>query len=125
MEEPIIAPSTPTAQTVSKPVSKWNDPDFVREYNRKKWREKHPLKRHPNKMDDGSLWSDHHPYGRFQSLQEKHDHYMATYKPKVPKIECKLCKQMYYETQEERHKQNKKHKQAMELIEGFMTYFIK
>eukprot|EP00952_Eustigmatos_sp_NYUAD-ZCMA_P009222 38102-Eustigmatos_ZCMA.PRE.1 len=76
------------------------------------------LKRHPNIMEDGSLWSESHPYGRFSSHREKLD-YIKRYRkpaPRVPKKTCTLCQSEYYETQEERHKQTKKHKHLTESI---------
>lgn len=104
---------------IAQPISKWKDPDFIRAYNREKWRQKHPLKKHPWKMEDGSKWSDHHPHGQFSTKEEKLEAYNARYKPRKPKVECSVCKHMYYESQEEKHKQTKKHK----MIEAFLLTF--
>ena len=109
MEDPTPAPAP----------SKWKDPEFIRQYQREKWRQRHPLKRHPNLMEDGSKWTDHHPHGRFNTKEEKIQHYMAKYKPKVPQVECPVCKSMYYETQAEKHKLTKKHI----MIETFLLSF--
>ena len=96
-------------------ISKWKDPAFLRKYYRERRREERGLKRHPNVLDDGSLWSEHNPWGQFSSHREKLDA-MAKYRTLVPKRECEMCGGQYYETQHEKHQKTKKHLVAIDLL---------
>ena len=70
--------------------SKWKDPEFLRKYYREKRRDERGLKRHPNILEDGTLWSENNPYGQYKDHREKLDA-MAKYRKTVPKIECGIC----------------------------------
>lgn len=117
MTEYIQPPSDATAEAT--PYNKWKDPDFVRRYYREKRREVRGMKRHPNIIVDENgnekLWSDDHPYGRFNTHREKLDN-MAKYRKNIKKVECQICGSSYYETQQKAHCETKKHKSAVELL---------
>lgn len=102
-------------------MSKWKDPDFIRVYNRERWRSRN-LKRHPNILEDGSLWSESHPYGRFESKEELLENH-AKYRKRVPRIECPICGHTYYETQSSRHLASKRHTHALALIKRHLPEF--
>lgn len=102
-------------QITETPYNKWKDPEFVKKYYREKRREQRGVKRHPNIMEDGRLWSETHPYGRFESHREKLD-YMAKYRKPIPKVECCICGCSYYQTQVKAHCETKKHQVAVNLL---------
>lgn len=101
-----------------KPVSKWKDPDFLRKYYREKRRQHRGVKRHPNVMDDGRKWSEHHPYGNFETKEEwlKWKYSFMKPKPKQPKKTCDLCKITLYESKWQIHLQSNEHVKNVELL---------
>lgn len=110
----------------AKPVkySKWRDKDFLRKYNReqrRKWRG--GLLTHPYVLDDGRKWSDLHPYGTFNTKEEKLAYNRKFYKwppktmPKRQKIMCEACKKEYFKGYIELHLQSNKHKKTVELLQ--------
>lgn len=97
------------------PYNKWKDKEFIKQYYRERQRQKRGLKRHPNIMEDGSLWSESHPYGRFETHREKLDN-MAKYRTHIPKVECQICGHIYFQSMKDKHPETKKHKLAVQLL---------
>lgn len=95
--------------------SKWKDPEFMKKYHREKQRERRGSKRHPNILEDGTRWGESRPFGQFDSYEEKLK-YMAKYRKYVPKITCDICQGEYYQTQEERHFNSKKHQDVIKKV---------
>ena len=95
--------------------SKWNDKDFLRKYHREKQRERRGIKRHPNILDDGTLWSQSHPYGKYGSHRELLDA-RKDGRVGIPKEECSLCGVHFYPSQKERHLNSRRHAIAMEVV---------
>lgn len=105
-----------------KPYYKWKDPEYIKLYNRQRYREIYGIKRHVNIMDDGSLWSDSHPFGKYETMREKLDD-LKKYrkKPAVPRVTCSLCNKTYYATQDEKHQQSKGHVKMAEAFRSFVA----
>lgn len=77
-------------------------------------------KRHPNIMEDGSLWSDHHPYGQFSSLEEKRKHHREKYYSRVPKVTCDICGYEYFETQKSKHFESARHRKVVDAVRNII-----
>ena len=96
-------------------TSKWKDPEFLKKYNRERRRDERGTKRHPNILENGHLWSEENPYGKFKNHREKLDA-MAKYRNPIPKIVCPLCGCNYFTTHQEKHILTKKHMNVVELL---------
>jgi hypothetical protein len=91
----------------AKPQNKWRDPDFLRKYYREKRRkDRGGLKRHPNILDDGTLWSESQPEPPKPKIK----------KPKVVKEQCGTCGKEYYPKQREKHLTTKIHNLAIKIL---------
>ena len=114
---PIQEESVPPVPT-QKPVSKWKDPEWVKKFYRERRREKRGVIRHVNIMDDGSKWSDHHPWGRFDTEEEYRAWKKSYVKPvpKRPKRRCELCQSDIYVGKWHLHEKSIDHNRNLELL---------
>lgn len=94
-------------QTATRPITKWRDPDFLRKYYREKRRkDRGGLKRHPNVLDDGTLWSE--SLGK-EVVKEK--------KPKICREKCQVCGKEYFPKQLQTHLKTKFHNLALTIVD--------
>lgn len=102
----------------SKPVSKWKDPEFIRTYYREKRRQERGIKRHVNIMEDGRKYSEHRPYGRFDTKEEFDENRKKYQKPapKRPKAICPICFIEVYEAKMWVHEKSIPHLNNVELL---------
>ena len=109
-------------------VNRWEDPEWRRKYFREKRREIRGVKRHPNIMSDGRKWSEVHPYGKYETLEEKqqalresHKKYNAKRPPAPPqrteKKICPICAKSYYPANEGKHLRGAFHQTAIKTLE--------
>jgi len=94
-----------------KPYSKWKDKAFVNEYYRQKYRAQ-VMKTHPYKMDDGTLWSDTHPHGKYATKEEKLNDYKK-YRNKAEKYFCDVCQKDVFVARRSIHDNSKAHISGM------------
>ena len=101
--------------------NKWSDPVFRRDYFRMKQQEYRGIKRHPNVMEDGSKWSDKHPFGKYNSFQEFNEATREAQKvrrqvEKETKVyHCDTCNVDY--KRGDRHNKSSKHIFALRILE--------
>lgn len=114
-----LSESKQTDTPHAKPLSKWKDPEFIRVYYREKRRQQRGIKRHPNIMEDGSKWSDHHPWGKYETKEEFKESRKKYRKPvpKSTKIKCDLCQIEVFEAKWALHQDSIGHKKNVELVE--------
>ena len=95
--------------------NKWKDPEWLRWYRRENKRKHVPIKRHPYIMDDGTKWSDHHPYGKFNTREEKalND---RKYRKYIDRTTCDICMKSYNTLKKDAHESTKHHKTAAVLL---------
>lgn len=107
-------------QTVveEKKVSRWKDPEWVRTYYREKRRQQRGIVRHVNIMEDGSKWSEHHPYGKFETKEQMLEDRRKYRKPapRRPKRTCEICQIEVYEQKFWVHEKSIPHLNNLELL---------
>jgi ribosomal protein S18 len=113
--------SSESTTAEQKPVSNWKDPEWVRKFYREKRRQERGLKRHPNILDDGTRWSDAHPWGRFETEEELKEYKKKYQKPapKRPKKTCDICQKEVYEAKWWVHEKSIDHVRNVQLLNRF------
>jgi hypothetical protein len=102
-------------------ISKWKDPEFLRAYHREQWRRRSALKRHPNILEDGSKWSERHPYGKYSSKEEMYQNHRSKYYTPAPKELCSCCGVEYYVSVKDKHMNSKRHKIAYDAVSKYQA----
>lgn len=98
--------------------SKWSDPEFRRVYKRELTRKNHG-KRHPNILEDGRRWTEVHPYGKYETAEEKRKAHREKYYTPAEKVKCVLCDLVLYKARAEKHLASQKHLSREALIQHF------
>lgn len=91
----------------------WNNDEEKRKYFREYHRRKRGgLKRHPNILDDGTLYTETEEYK--QALEAK----KALKKSQRKQLVCQICLHTYFDTEEEDHFETDRHKYAVRVAES-------
>jgi len=87
----------------------WKNKEDRNSYFRELMRQRRGIKRHANIMEDGSLWSDNHPYGKFDTNEERLQNMRENRKSQSKRTVCHLCNKSYYMDEFEKHNFSKAH----------------
>lgn len=105
-----------SSTTIDNTKVNWKDREQVKIYSRNLMRQRRGIKRHANIMEDGSLWSDNHPYGKFESNEDRLKNMRERRNKQPNRTMCHLCNKTYFVNEFDKHNLSKAHLEAIKEV---------